>query len=91
MGYAPTTTKDRRTIRALIRRGADPNLGRTDGSTPLHLAAAFGDERTVRALQTPLEAAQARPAMQYDARGSRPVSVDAVVNVLRRSRRSVNR
>jgi ankyrin repeat protein len=43
-------TPDRRIIRALIRRGADPNAGREDGSTPLYVAAAFGTEASVRAL-----------------------------------------
>jgi len=65
-------TEDRRTIRALIRRGADPNLGRTDGSTPLHLAAAFGDERTVRALLEGRADPRAR-----DERGDTPLHVAA--------------
>lgn len=43
-------TKDRQTIRFLIRRGADPNAGREDGSTPLHIAAGFGTVPTLRAL-----------------------------------------
>ena len=44
------STPDRRTIRTLIRRGADPNLPRDDGSSPLHVAAGFGKLASVEAL-----------------------------------------
>jgi ankyrin repeat protein len=43
-------SKNRRTIRALIRAGASVNVVGEDGYTPLHTAAAFGTEASVRAL-----------------------------------------
>jgi serine/threonine-protein phosphatase 6 regulatory ankyrin repeat subunit A len=65
-------SKDRRTIRRLIRRGADPNGRREDGSTPLHLAAAYGAEATLRAL---LEGGADPRAVSY--RGDTPLHLAA--------------
>ncbi|HET8648022.1 MAG TPA: ankyrin repeat domain-containing protein, partial [Vicinamibacteria bacterium] len=41
---------DRRTIRTLVRRGADPDASRDDGASPLHVAATFGTRASVWAL-----------------------------------------
>jgi ankyrin repeat protein len=87
-------------LQALLEAGARVDLEGPERATALSLAATSGHAPAVAALlargadpghrddagQTPLEAALARPAMRYSAGGSGPVSVDAVVDVLRKSR-----
>jgi ankyrin repeat protein len=43
-------SEGRRTIRKLIRRGADVDAVREDGTSPVHVAAGFGSEASLRAL-----------------------------------------